>query len=153
MGASVLLSKESPITNALWVFLDTFILKGLGVWIDFAWLDSPWSCLLCMCSSISSPRASYVLHRGTLGKRRGKFLPSSPSRDKGPVSFSYWVTCYSHLEAEFRLSFPSHSLKAGLLLSLGQCPTPCINFPPTFLILHCLTELLLCHRYIIEEFF
>ena len=60
---------------------------------------------------------SVVSFAGAL-KGRGKVLPFIPSRDKGPVS-SLWVTQFSHLEAELRLTFLLCSLMAGLLLRLG----------------------------------
>ena len=70
--------------------------------------------------------------------RRAKDLPSVSCRDKGPVSFISQVIWFSQLEDEFRLRVPLHSLKAGLLFSLGQCAISCIYLPLISQILHCL---------------
>lgn len=152
MGASVPLSKESAISNTLPVFSagnGSNIVQQLDQHCVFSF---PWILSITHVFFIlHTPRAPYLLCRGTLGEGRGKVHPSAPSRDKGPVSIS-WVTCFSELEVEFRLSFPLHRLKAGLSLTLGQYAIPCINLPLTFQETVLPILLLLYHSYFFEEF-
>jgi len=88
MAASVPLSKESPFTNTLCVFLMAQVLMYLNSWINFAWLASSGSCLLLMYSSFSIPRALYLFRRCTLGEggRRIFLLSHAETRVQSPSS-------------------------------------------------------------------
>lgn len=120
MGASVPLSKESPITNTSWAFLVALVLMHVGAGSRLhGWLFLDlvrYSCDLC------SPNLER--HISYVGALQRKVLPSALSRDKGPVSFIFRVICVSQLKAEFRLISPLHSLEVGLSLSLGQHTVP-----------------------------
>lgn len=87
MGASVTLNKESPITNTLHSFLVALILIQVVGWSNFVQLSFPGSWPLFTHSPFSSPRASYLLRRGTSVKRR-RTVPPTPSTDEGHSSWS-----------------------------------------------------------------
>ena len=100
MGASVPLSRESPITNTLRAFLVALLLMRVGGWVSFARLACPGSCPLLTCSSVSKPRASCPLCRDTSGDGGGFFLlPRAQTSVQSPSSRELLVSVSSRLDS------------------------------------------------------
>lgn len=100
MGASVPLSRESPITNTLRAFLVALLLMRVGGWVSFARLACPGSCPLLTCSSVSKPRASCLLCRDTSGDGGGFFLlPRAQTSVRSPSSRELLVSVSSRLDS------------------------------------------------------
>lgn len=134
MDALVPLSKESPITNTLCVFLVALVLRRVGGWITFAQLASPGSSLLLTCSSFSNTRA---LCRGS-SEDGGRFflLPAAETRVQSPPSHELLVSVSSS-------TLPFTALRQGCHSALGQWTISCINLLFTFLDIVLPVELLL----------
>ena len=85
MGASVPLSKESPITNTLHTFLVALVLMQVGGWTNFARFLS-WVLHITHILFILQPQGIISVMQEHF-RRKGKIPPPALSRDKSPVSF------------------------------------------------------------------